>query len=601
MAKQINTRIQLKYDSYENWTKAPGKNLVLKIGEIGLCAVPAGNNEATTAPTVLFKVGDGTNEFSALKWGSALAADVYDWAKKDEASFITWMNEKVVHPTIPDGFTVSASATDDDIVIATLTGGKNSVTGNFTHAKKGPTTGFTGTQAAASINAAGESVTIKVPKLTVDAYGHTNAVEEIAYEITIPEAVVNTITELIEGTGISITDGGTSGNHNYTVALDVAETKTALGLKALAYKDSLAKADVGLGNVDNTADSAKPVSTAQAAAIANALAEAKEYADNNNTNTAHSHSAGSGTKVSAAGGISGDVKVNLNVAFELVDKTIKLYDKDDTTKAAIATLDATEFIKDGMLISVEANETDNELIFTWNTEAGITTTAIPFDKIADIYTGGANTEISVSVSNENAITATLVNKGVTEEKLEQDVQDALVLARTALQSHQDISGKKDKQVAVANAITDGAHVISSLAQDANGAITYAVKTLTPADIGAQAAGDYKTTQAAKNYTGATNKTVTGVTQDANGVVNVTYGDIAFPTGSGSVAVATNANGVVTLNGGIKLNNHSLEDDTTKADITLSKVATTGSTDDLDGGSEVWVFYCGNASTDLFNL
>ena len=35
---------------------------------------------------------------------------------------------------------------------------------------------------------------------------------------------------------------------------------------------TLAKADVGLGNVDNTADSAKPVSTAQAAAIATATA-----------------------------------------------------------------------------------------------------------------------------------------------------------------------------------------------------------------------------------------------------------------------------------------------------------------------------------------
>lgn len=42
---------------------------------------------------------------------------------------------------------------------------------------------------------------------------------------------------------------------------------------------TLVKADVGLGNVDNTADSAKPVSTAQAAADANTLASAKLYTD----------------------------------------------------------------------------------------------------------------------------------------------------------------------------------------------------------------------------------------------------------------------------------------------------------------------------------
>ena len=86
----ILTRIALKIDTYENWTNisAPGQggNLVLKRGEIGLCEIPSGNLEATTAPTVLFKVGDGTNIFKDLKWASALAADVYAWAKAKTVS-----------------------------------------------------------------------------------------------------------------------------------------------------------------------------------------------------------------------------------------------------------------------------------------------------------------------------------------------------------------------------------------------------------------------------------------------------------------------------------------------------------------------------------
>lgn len=47
----------------------------------------------------------------------------------------------------------------------------------------------------------------------------------------------------------------------------VPNTRTVAG-KALSANVTLVKADVGLGSVDNTADSAKPVSTAQAAAIA---------------------------------------------------------------------------------------------------------------------------------------------------------------------------------------------------------------------------------------------------------------------------------------------------------------------------------------------
>lgn len=49
-----------------------------------------------------------------------------------------------------------------------------------------------------------------------------------------------------------------------------------------------------------------------------------------------------------------------------------------------------------------------------------------------------------------------------------------------------VNGKalKTAQTAVTNKITDAAHVINSLTQNANGEITYGVKKLTPADIGA---------------------------------------------------------------------------------------------------------------------
>lgn len=86
--KELQTRIALKYDSYDKWTTAPGKNLVLLKGEVGICEIPAVNAASEVAPTVLFKVGDGTKTFEQLPWASAKAADVYRWAKASEIKLV---------------------------------------------------------------------------------------------------------------------------------------------------------------------------------------------------------------------------------------------------------------------------------------------------------------------------------------------------------------------------------------------------------------------------------------------------------------------------------------------------------------------------------
>ena len=84
MSKTINTRFLLRYYTWENWNSEQGKAVELLQGEIAIAAIGgtevSGSNQATTAPTILFKVGPG--KFGELKWVSALAADVYDWAKE---------------------------------------------------------------------------------------------------------------------------------------------------------------------------------------------------------------------------------------------------------------------------------------------------------------------------------------------------------------------------------------------------------------------------------------------------------------------------------------------------------------------------------------
>ena len=78
----LNTRIQLKYDTYANWKT---NNPILKIGEYAAATIPAEDNSgvSTTLPTVLLKVGDGVNHYNDLKFVAAPAADVYEWAKAE--------------------------------------------------------------------------------------------------------------------------------------------------------------------------------------------------------------------------------------------------------------------------------------------------------------------------------------------------------------------------------------------------------------------------------------------------------------------------------------------------------------------------------------
>lgn len=85
--KELKTRIALKYDSYSAWTEGAGKDLVLLKGELGICEIPVANAASNVAPTVLFKVGNGTSKFSALPWASAKAADVYGWAKASDVVY----------------------------------------------------------------------------------------------------------------------------------------------------------------------------------------------------------------------------------------------------------------------------------------------------------------------------------------------------------------------------------------------------------------------------------------------------------------------------------------------------------------------------------
>lgn len=101
--KTLNTRLVLKHDSLAAWlsskyNKAPADGgEYLKNGEVAVVTLGANAHKDGAANDengypVLFKVGTGAHIFEDLPYASALAADVYSWAKKTEAEFTTWVN-----------------------------------------------------------------------------------------------------------------------------------------------------------------------------------------------------------------------------------------------------------------------------------------------------------------------------------------------------------------------------------------------------------------------------------------------------------------------------------------------------------------------------
>lgn len=116
--KTLNTRFQLPYDTYTNWST---KNPKLKKGEMVQVEVPAPKDAIIQAPSVLIKVGDGIHNFNDLAWTSGLAADIYDWAKAatkpsystseltNDSGFVS--SAETVEANLVNNLTISYSAT----------------------------------------------------------------------------------------------------------------------------------------------------------------------------------------------------------------------------------------------------------------------------------------------------------------------------------------------------------------------------------------------------------------------------------------------------------------------------------------------------------
>lgn len=227
--KLIKTRLKLKYDTFANWEKVKTTFVPLK-GEVCLIEVPNNVDPIHNAPSILFKVGDGTTAFGDLKYGSALAADVYSWAKAANKPSYSWseITGKPVIPVVNDG------------PLTVKVGGKS--VGSFTANQAGSTTielgeaagknwvDFTG--AFDAIGAAQDA--LDAAKQYVDGKSHHNQTVKVGTTTFGPDAAVdikagNNVSVTTDSTGIIIAASTNTADVNGLIdakinALDAPDT-----------------------------------------------------------------------------------------------------------------------------------------------------------------------------------------------------------------------------------------------------------------------------------------------------------------------------------------------------------------------------------------
>lgn len=137
--------------------------------------------------------------------------------------------------------------------------------------------------------------------------------------------------------------------------------------------------------------------------------------------------------------------------------------------------------------------------------------------------------ISLTSGTENGTLKLTVDSTTTDNIAVKGLGGAAFKAEDYYQvagNYQPAGSYKTTQVEKNGALT-GAQVVNTWTQNTNGELTITTRDLTPADIGAQPAGNYKTKQTAvtdptaTTYSGSTLSYIETLTQDENGVISAT--------------------------------------------------------------------------------
>lgn len=234
--------------SVDNFSLETGAHVSIKFNNANTATSPTLNVNSTGAKTIYYR-GAALTTASLAKQLQGIIEFVYNGTQWEVVGNLdTDTNTK--------SFTITANASDDDVVVLSGTNGSNAVTYSASHAKKGPSSGYTSGNTTTSISGSGGSGTIKIPQITVDDYGHVTAGADESVTITLPtipalSETPSTDTSTIKPTGSAKSKTFTAitalGTNNHTITdttttytLDLSEFATTAEIStAMVFKGSL--------------------------------------------------------------------------------------------------------------------------------------------------------------------------------------------------------------------------------------------------------------------------------------------------------------------------------------------------------------------------
>lgn len=242
-----------------------------------------------------------------------------------------------------------------------------------------------------------------------------------------------------------------------------------------------------------------------------------------------------------------DRAVNLDFIYDSTAKEIQVVDKNNGN-AVLTKIDATAFIKDGMVSDVRLD--GNNLVIEFNTDHGAEDIVIPFDKFIDVYTGANGVKV-----DGKTISLVLNSDYLAADASGLKVTDALwtEVSRldTAVATAADTAAKGYAGTAKAEAITEAGKLADAAKEAAEGtAATLAgnaetnAKGYTDKLIGGALAGEGEN-KTVKGYVDAeiakvvgTNGSLADVLEDAKDYTDGLVGTL--PEGSATVVAAIDA-------------------------------------------------------------
>ena len=499
--KILNTRIQLKGDSFKNWSSA---NPILKENELAVVRIDSDDTTVLGSGIsgIYFKVGDGTKHFSELGFSGGIDGRVIAEA----------ISKKTLVQTINDTIAHAGIATDEAM---------KALAGRVTSLE-----GLVGTEAVATQIA--DAIAELNLSNTYAAKKHTHTKSEITdFAHTHAMTEVTGLTDAIAEAKKAGTDANTA-LEEYKVTNNAAVKANADAITAINA------ADTGI------------------------LAKAKEYANTKVASVSATDESivvsGSATAPTVAVQISKEagndlVKKTDGLFVEVPDAAVYSIIKDDTSADYAAVYHLT---KDGVNTGVAINIPKDMVVKSGTVEVNpsgqaagtylvLTLANATEDKvyinvgslIEYVTSGSAESDmVVVAVSEDHKVTATITNGSITKAKLEAGVQTSLNKADSALQKTDIVTGSANGTISV-----DGSDV------EVKGLGTAAYNAVSDFDAaGAAAAVDNKVTTLAGRVTTAETKLNTVAegaqvnvieTVKVNGVaqsVTEKAVDIAVPTG-----------------------------------------------------------------------